>query len=587
MKIVVLSNVNLDILNKLLSAGRQVYQPEGFAQWIQAALAPDDRLLDFNPDVFFLLLDGYAILEANPDTPDTPDTLDNVENTDNANNANNAINAVNTRNTGNIGNVQEELLAYLTYVEKLAKRFPASKHYVSTIDFIKKEIAPSGIIRREYALQHCWESGLSELQSRQSNVRVFDMRRLIEDKGRQLFYSDKMWYMGSMPYSMKGINALAEAINHTLDQTQSARKKVLILDLDNTLWGGVLGEDGPEGITLSGSLIGAVYKDTQRRILELHKTGVLLAIVSKNDRDDVLSAINTHPHMLLREDAFVEILANWDEKHVNIRRLAESINLGMDSFVFLDDNNVEREAVRIALPEVTVVDFPEDSAKLPATVQKIADEYFYIEKLTREDTVKTLQYREDSQRKAARSDFSSFDEYLKSLDIKITLYEMQESQTERAAQLTQKTNQFNLTTLRFDITGIKEYASMPGKHVFTAEVSDKYGDSGLILVLMLSCHEEYAEIDNFLMSCRVMGRYIEDAVITAVESVLSNNYSLNINTIYAKYIPTVKNAPVQHLMERLDFYLESVSDDGVRRYCRCLNEAAEKRKRLHEVRQIL
>jgi FkbH-like protein len=502
--------------------------------------------LDFKPEVFFLLFDGYAVLETAPE------------------------------------NTNEELLAYLSYAEKLAERFPAAKHYVSTIDFIKKPIVPSGMIRPEYALQYCWESGLDELQKRQSNITVFDMRLLIEDKGRHFFYSEKMWYMGSMPYTMKGIHALVDIINSKLTQTTSARKKVLILDLDNTLWGGVLGEDGVEGIKLSASLAGAVYKDTQRRILELHKTGVLLAIVSKNNKNDVLAAINTHPHMLLREDAFVEIYANWDEKYINIQRLAQSLNLGMDSFVFLDDNNVEREAVRQMLPEVSVVDFPDDQAKLPVKVEQIAQDYFYIEKLTNEDKAKTIQYKEEILRKASRSDFDSLDGYLKSLDIKITLYEMTDSQTERVAQLTQKTNQFNMTSTRFDLAGIREYASKPDNHIFTAEVSDRYGDSGLILVLMLRCHDDCAEIDNFLMSCRVMGRYIEDAVINELESVLSNNYS--IETMYAKYIPTTKNVPVEYLMERLDFHLNSVSDDGIKMYSRHINETTSKRKQLYKVK---
>ena len=544
MKIVILSNVNLDILKQLLSADHQVYQLAGYNQWIQTALEPDDRLIDFSPDAFFLLFDGNALLETIPE------------------------------------NTVEELSALIGCIEKLAVNFPASRLYVSTIDLIKKQISLLNTIRYEYFLQHHWESELSRILDSHSHIHVFDLRRLIEDNGRHTFYSDKMWYMGSMPYSMKGMTILGQAINSILTKSHTARKKVLILDLDNTLWGGVLGEEGIEGITLSGSLMGAIYKDTQRRILELQKTGVLLAIVSKNNKEDVLDAINTHPHMLLREDSFVEILSNWDSKPLNIRHLSQVLNLGLNSFVFLDDNPVERETVTLELPDVIVVDFPKDKSNLPATIQKIADEYFFIEKLTDEDTVKTRQYREESLRKASQREYHTLDEYLRSLSITVTLNEMQESQSERVAQLTQKTNQFNLTTRRFDIVQLREYVSDPNKLVYVASASDKYGDYGLVVVLMISLQGSSAQIDNFLMSCRVMGRYIEDAVITAVESALLERHS--IDTLFARYIPTKKNVPVQHLMEHLDFILERESIQGEKEYSRFLKSALKERKLLFE-----
>ena len=542
MNIVVLSNVNLDILKQLLSAEHQVYQQAGFDQWIQTALNPDDSLMNFSPDAFFLLLDGNVLLETVPE------------------------------------NMIDELSACITYIEKLAINFQNSRFYVSTIDFVKKQISMSKAIRPEYVLQHHWESELKRLMDSYSHIFVFDLRQLIEDTGRQTFYSDKMWYMGSIPYSMKGLTVLGQAIKSILAKSLTARKKVLILDLDNTLWGGVLGEEGIEGLTLSGSLMGAVFKDTQKRILELHKTGVLLAVVSKNNKEDALNAINTHPHMLLREDSFVEILANWDPKPQNIRLLAQILNLGLDSFVFLDDNPVEREVVALELPDVTVVDFPNDKANLPAVIQQIADEYFFIEKITDEDTVKTRQYKEESLRKASQSKYRSLDEYLKSLNITIILNEMHERQAERVAQLTQKTNQFNLTTKRFDTARLKEYASDPTNHIFVASVSDKYGDYGLVAVLMISIQKKSAQIDNFLMSCRVMGRCIEDAVIAAVESVLLERYS--VDTVFAKYIPTGKNVPVQHLMERLDFVMERESNQGDREYSRSLGSELKERKLL-------
>jgi len=387
-----------------------------------------------------------------------------------------------------------------------------------------------------------------------------------------------MWYMGSIPYSMKGISRIKENIENIINNQSNIRKKVLLLDLDNTLWGGVIGEDGIEGIQLSRSLIGAAYRDSQLRIKELAESGILLAIVSKNNEEDVLNVLREHPQMVLKEDDFVAIYANWDNKANNIINLANKLNLGLDSFVFLDDNPVEREAVRLALPEVTVVEFPKDISNLPSTIEKIARDYFYAARLTKEDIMKTEQYQQEAKRRSALESAATIEDYLVSLQIEVVLGEMQESQIERVAQLTQKTNQFNILTRRYTTEQLIEYKSNENNHIYVANVSDKYGDSGLVFVLMISKSEDIAQIDNLLMSCRVMGRYIEDSIIDSVERKLMQD---GVKEIRAKYIPTAKNKPVENLLERLG-YKVTKNDNNIKSYRRRLTEDCPQRKVIFE-----
>jgi len=547
MRLGILSNVNLDLLKRPLEKEHDVYLPDGFGQWIQETMRPNDKLSSFNPDAIFLLLDGNALIEGITDPSEA----------------------------------EAELRTAISHCEHLAKNFPTVQIFISNIDIKPKTILSGDSMRPEHNLIALWEMQLNELIQKIPNLHLFELRLLIENIGRNNFYSDKMWYLGSMPYSMKAVKLLAQSISDKLQNHSKTRKKVLVVDLDNTLWGGVLGEDGENGIQLSQSNIGAAYRDAQIRIKELAKTGILLAISSKNEKDDVLHVLEHHPMMVLKPDDFVAIYVNWKSKSENIADMALNLNLGLDSFVFLDDNPVERESVRLALPDVTIVDFPHDVTKLPQTIQDIANDYFYISRLTSEDLAKTEQYQQDTKRKAMMDTAASIEDYLRSLQIEITLQEMQEEQLERVSQLTQKTNQFNLATKRFTPEQIIQYRNTPGNHIYAATVSDRFGDSGLILVLMISSSENKAHIDNLLMSCRVMGRYIEDAVIEAVETIL---FKTGITDITAEYIPTIKNKPVITLMEKLDYKLISSDETGGKSYLRKLTDEKPIRKILYRVK---
>jgi len=544
MRLAILSNVNLDMLNQYLSKEFEVFQAQGYGQWIQETITPSRELSNFNPDVFFILLDGYSLLEG-----------------------------FDAR-----AKAEKELLGVVKHINNLASLHPTSKIFASNIDIVSKRITEGDRLRIENHYMNYWEDELFQCMQKQSNLHLFDLRVLIENIGRRNFYSDKMWYMGSIPYSIEGLKSLAEAVDHKIKLHIMTRKKVLVLDLDNTLWGGVLGEDGMEGIEIATSLLGAAYRDAQLRIKEIADTGILLAIVSKNNEEDVYNVLSNHPQMVLKRDDFVAICANWESKAENIVSIAKKLNLGLDSFVFLDDNPVERKAVKLGLPDVSVIEFPKDVSKLPHVIQEAFYRHFYITRLTDEDLSKTEQYQQEIKRQFVLDNSISMEEYLSSLQIEIVLETMRSEQLERVAQLTQKTNQFNLLTTRYSKEQLNEYNAENNNHIFVATVSDRYGSSGLVFVLMASIDGAQAQIDNLLMSCRVMGRHIEDTVMTALEKKLKQ---AGIKKIKARFIPTERNKPAMNLLERMDYKLIKKNNNGVKDYIRDLDDECPQRKNIN------
>lgn len=518
MRISILSNVNLDMLGGLLKKEYEIFQTDGYGEWITYALNRDEKLAAFAPDCLLLLLEGNELL---------------------------------SHCTG-----YEQGAAHLAqtaaYVQKLAENYPNSYLLVSSIDRKPERIRQRDGADDSLRLRACWDAHLTELTQTYSNVHRFELASLIENYGRNTFYSAKFWYMGAIPYDMKALHALAEEIKKTLGHLQTVRRKVLTLDFDNTLWGGVIGEDGVEGIVLDTAHEGAIYRDAQRRIKQMQDMGVLLAAASKNNIEDVKEVWEHHPHMLLKEEDFAASCIDWNPKAENIRKMAQELNLGTDSFVFLDDNEMERAAVHLALPETAVAEFPTDLTALPQVIEDIYENYFWTWKLTEEDREKTAQYQSEKQRREEKDKMLSgqqlsFEDYLRSLETKITLSALRPALESRAVQLMNKTNQFNTCTLRMDALALAEYQRQGGQLIL-ASVSDKYGNSGWAVEFFYHMEENTAVVDNFLMSCRVMGRKIEDAVFEAVIEKLRAD---GISQIQASYKKSAKNKPVEDLWDRL------------------------------------
>ena len=527
MRIALLSNVTVDMLAGMLKKNNDVYLSAGFDTWQQEMIIPYSGLYAYDPEAVFVLLHANAYAETWDDKAKGEALIDE----------------------------------WFGAIQNLCSNLPGVPVFVSSIDISNVRCRYGAEKRTESYLENYLTEKTEELHNAGNNIYVLPVKDVINELGHSNFYSSKMWYVGSMPYSIKGLSALSELILRYAGVIKGMHKKCLAVDLDNTLWGGVIGEDGVEGIVLANNKEGARYKDAQRLMKKMKNQGVMLAILSKNNVDDV-EPVFSHPDMVLQHEDFVAEVINWAPKCSNIRELAKNLNIGLDAFVFLDDNPAEREQMKAECPEVTVVDFPKDSSMLPDTVAKIYDDFFLSLEVTGEDAKKTVMYKAESQRKAEMAAATSVEDFYKKLEMRMEIHRMRPDEEKRVTQLTNKTNQFNLTTKRYSEEEIHKLADQGD--VITVRMADKYGDQGLVAVLILKYEEAVAEIDSFLMSCRVMGRKAEDEIIARIKGFLEEK---GIDRLDAAYIRTAKNAPVANLFDNLGFetYGGSAEEIGERK----------------------
>lgn len=350
------------------------------------------------------------------------------------------------------------------------------------------------------------------------------------------------------------------------------RKKCLVLDLDNTLWGGILGEDGPDGLKIGSDYPGNAYLCWQQGLVELSKHGVILALCSKNNNADVIRLWQTNPDMALRRDHISAARINWQPKDQNIRELAEELNIGLDSMVFVDDNPAERELVRLALPMVAVPEFPTKPYQLVAFFQSLVRDYFRIYELTAEDGDKARQYKANAKRKEEQKRFVVYEDYLRSLDIEISVKKADRHNIARIAQLTQKTNQFNLTTRRYSEATVRKMINA-GSKAYCMTVADHFGSYGISgVVIIAPAGNGSAEIDTLLLSCRVLGKGIEFAFVNHVLQVLAKR---GYKTVSAWYVPTKKNAQVKDFWAKVGGEAVKHLPDGSTQYVICLDREFE------------
>lgn len=345
-----------------------------------------------------------------------------------------------------------------------------------------------------------------------TGVYVLDYDALIARHGRAHWYDERKWLAARMPIAADHLKDLADEWLRFIHPLVGKTCKALVTDLDNTLWGGVIGEDGMDGIRLGVEYPGAAFQAVQRVMLDLYQRGILLAVCSKNNPADAMEALEKHPGMLLKPQHFAAWRIDWNDKAVNLREIAAELNIGVDSLAFLDDNPVERERIRSALPEVTVLDLPDN----PIEFAKVLREAPVFERLTLsdEDRERGRYYTEQRQRVELERGASSLEDFFRSLRQEIEISSVTPTTLARVAQLTQKTNQFNLTTRRYSEQKIAEMAKSPAWEVCTVRVKDRLGDNGLVGVVITHDTEELAEIDTFLLSCRVVGRTVETAILS-------------------------------------------------------------------------
>jgi FkbH-like protein len=330
-------------------------------------------------------------------------------------------------------------------------------------------------------------------------------------------------------------------------------KKCIVLDLDNTLWGGIVGEDGLNGIKLGPTPPGNAYVEFQRHILSLNQRGIILAINSKNNFEDAIEVIRKHPYMILREENFACIRINWNDKVTNMREIAEELNIGVDSVVYFDDDPVNREYMSLNLPDVLTVNMPQDPALYVPTLLDLND--FNVLKITEEDTKRGQMYRQEKKRKDFEKTASNLDDFLKQLDIKLKIRKADQFTIPRISQLTLKTNQFNLTTKRYQEEDIQKFSENGKMIVGCAQVEDKFGDNGItgVFIIKKDIEKEWV-IDTFLLSCRVMGREVEKGILGHIINEARKN---NVEKIKAEFIPTLKNKPVENFLPACGFKKEN------------------------------
>ncbi|WP_051330956.1 HAD-IIIC family phosphatase [Aneurinibacillus terranovensis] len=495
-----------------------------YGQYMMEILNPSSGLYQFEPEVTFLALRPEQLDESWANCPFFEDPTIHIQ-------------------------------KIITQIKQITDNFKRnSKGLLVIFNFKNNGYSPYGIndLYQQYGQNHIYgqlNRALFDTFKSDTQIRILDYNSLYNYVGHKT-YNDRMYYLGDFEFSESVLPFLAKKILSYIIAVKGISKKCIIVDLDNTLWGGIIGEDGLEGIKLGGSFPGNAFRDFQFYLLKLHQTGVILAICSKNNLDDALEPIRHHPNMVLREKHFANIKANWNNKALNIKSIAEELNIGLESLVFIDDNPVEINLVKQVLPMVKCVQLPKDPALY---VEKLKEVSWLFNKLsiTEEDKERGKMYAEQRLRKEMEQSVNSVEEFLYGLDLQLEFVTVNEYNIARIAQLTQRTNQFNVTTKRYTVSDIDSYLNNSDYLVLAVRVQDKFGDYGIVGVVNIRKTEIW-RIDTFLLSCRVLGRGIEKAMLNQLIKLAQEDH---VETIEGVYVKTSKNAPCESLYKDNNFSL--------------------------------
>jgi FkbH-like protein len=386
------------------------------------------------------------------------------------------------------------------------------------------------------------------LAQQKKNLFIVDVAALFNHFGKAQAVSSNIYINTGVIFSLDFLSVVAKNICDVTLAIKGKFKKALILDLDNTTWGGIIGDDGMENIQVGDLGIGKAFTELQRWAKQLKQRGVILAVCSKNDEKNAKEPFEKHPEMVLRLEDIAVFVANWENKVDNIRFIQSVLNIGFDSMVFLDDNPFERNMIRQAIPELYVPELPEDPADYLPYLQSL--NLFETASLSAEDENRTQQYQEESKRTVLQKSYANEEEFLESLEMKATVTPFNKFNTPRVAQLSQRSNQFNLRTVRYSEEDIAKLADDPDYFTFAFSLKDKYGDYGLISLIILQRMNSDCFIETWLMSCRVLKRGMEQFVLnTIAEEVKQKGFS----RLIGEYIPTNKNGMVKEFYSSLVF----------------------------------
>jgi FkbH-like protein len=497
-----------------------------YNQYSQEILDKNSGFYKFNPDIVILFIDTMAILGEQYFLPYQTDDKHRLE------------------------SVNKKSKEIISLVDKIKEKL-SSKIIVHNLEVPSH--SPLGILenKQEFGFIESVEKlneNLRDALKADSQAFVFDYNSFCSRAGNKGMMDYKMYYLGDMKISLDIMPELCDEYLAYIKPLMSLTKKCIVLDLDNTLWGGVLGEDGLEGIKLGPTPEGRPFLELQKYLLSLFNRGIILAINSKNNFDDVKEVFKKHPYMVLKEDNFAEMQINWNDKVTNIKAIAEELNIGTDSLVFIDDDKANREMVKEALPEVLVIDLPEDPALYPTTLMGIND--FNTFSITDEDKNKGMMYSGQRKRKELEKTATDITEYLKGLEMVVTIEKANTFNIPRIAQLTQKTNQFNMTTKRYQEEDIKKFSKDKNFIVLSIKVEDKFGDNGITGAALVRKAKDQWEIDTFLLSCRVIGRKVEETLLAYI---IGKAKKEKAKLLTGEFIPTKKNIPGKDFYKNNNF----------------------------------
>jgi len=437
------------------------------------------------------------------------------------------------------------------------ERLPATSVYVALVgpaaaplEYVLDPLAPE---RGQVLVRRLHEEvrALGRLSAR---VVVLDWEWHARGLGADFVEDPRLWYVARMRLGLGGLAALGELIACHAAAAGGAACKVVALDLDGVMWGGVVGEVGVRGIELGEEGVGLAFRDFQRELLRVRDCGIVLALCSKNNPQDAREVFERHPAMVLRREHVSAERVNWQDKVTNLRELADELRVDLGSFVFLDDNPIERAWVRRALPQVLVPELAEDPVERPAMLRSMPS--FRRIALTDADRGRAQSYQAERGRREFSAMASSFEEFLSSLEQQATIEPVCDASLGRAAQLCQRTNQFNLTTRRYSTAELERMLGEDDVELFTLAVSDRFGDSGITGLAILRLTDEGAEIDTFLMSCRVLGRRLEDALLAFLAERAG---ARGARMLVGRFEPTAKNGQAADFYSSRDF---APSGDG-------------------------
>ena len=503
----------------------------GYGQYNQDILDQSSKLYEFSPDIAFMIIDTRSVLSTLFYTPYTI--------------------PANDRRTYIDKRVADFVNLVKTFKNRTGSKLVLTNCSIPTY-------SPYGIceVRTEYGLKEMvydFNARLSDAFRSDPQVFLFDFNSFVAKYGEINVLDYRQFLVGDIKVSLSYIPHLAEELMGYVKANLGVNRKCIVLDLDNTLWGGIIGEDGFDRIDLSLKPPGMAFMEFQRVLLALYQRGVILAINSRNNEDEALRAIRDHPFMVLREEHFATMKINWSDKISNMKEIAQELNIGLDSIVYFDDDPINRELMSKAIPQIKTIDLPDDPSLYASTLMQIND--FNTLVMTNEDRNRGEMYRQEHKRTELKRSSSNLEDFLKQLEIRVTMKKANNFTIPRIAQLTLKTNQFNLTTRRYQEEDVETLAQDHTKLIGCAQTQDKFGDNGITGVYIVNKNHVDKEwfIDTFLLSCRVMGRGIEDAMMGYI---LSKAKEEGVIKVKAEFIPTKKNKPCEQLLPNFGFRKE-------------------------------